>query len=402
MKIVYPKEHIKISLNENGNKLEYVFKKKSIYIMSDIIAFQLRTVFAQKKYDFDAYFKVFNVDNYYERFNVNNSKNIARVVIIRTGGIGDLIALSSITKFVYDNFSKNIVWITQSKYFDVFAWYKVPVKTVISFFDSVESNVDFLKLKKGNSSSKLIFFEGIIETSKDNWYELQFQTIGMKKEDFDKNFGRPQLHIPEKFKKVKSRNIDATKKSILINPRSTSRIRTMPFKDIYTALLEVIKDDPNYNIYIHKYNIVSQLDFAAIENIMQKDKRVKLIEAKNLHEFFIDAKDADYTVSVDTALIHFREGIEKPGLGIYAAFPTEARTKYYQYTKSIDVKFNCTQQPCFIHTKRPDEHCMYAMGKLKNGEWSIEDYAYAPCIYSKSNPELINQLTEGLKDLLSV
>lgn len=176
----------------------------------------------------------------------------------------------------------------------------------------------------------------------------------------------------------------------------------MPFSDIYNAILEVIKDNPNYNIYVHEYNLASNLDRQNLKNIQDKDSRVKVIKAENLREFFIDAKDATYTISVDTALIHFREGIKAPGLGIYAAFPVDARTKYYQYTKSIDIPFDkCKNIPCFIHTKRPFEHCSYAYDLRVKNFINEDEYAYAPCIYSKTNENLINKISEAFKLILN-
>ena len=398
MKVIIPKENLEIAFTD-GSGLRFKFKKKSSYIMSDIVAHQLKIIFQKKGHDFNRYFRLLDVNEYYEKFNIKNPKK--KIVIIRTGGIGDLISLSSITCFLYENVSKNITWITSPKYPEIFNWYKVPVKG-LTFFDAVEKNIDLLKLKKGNRFTGVVYFEGVIENSKENWYELQYEVIGMEKEGFNPEWGRPQLKIPKEFEKKHTGNIDLSKKSILINPRSTSRIRTMPFSDIYEAIIEVIKDNPNYNIYVHEYNIVSKLDKEKLKEIQEKDPRVKLIKAKNLHEFFLDAKDATYTISVDTALIHFREGIEKPGLGIYAAFPTEARTKYYKYTLSIDIPFEkCGQQPCFIHTKRPMEHCEFARVRFYNKQMTEDEYAYAPCIFSKYNEKLIENLIKGVESLLS-
>jgi ADP-heptose:LPS heptosyltransferase len=142
----------------------------------------------------------------------------------------------------------------------------------------------------------------------------------------------------------------------------------MRFQDIYEFLIKIIKD-ADVNIYIHARNLrKNDMDF--IENV--NDDRIKVIEAKSLNMFFLDVFDADLSISVDTAQFHFREGVEKPAIGIYGPFPYECRTKYYKYTKSIDIKSKCPNMPCFIHVKSADSICDFQQELMDKGEYDTK------------------------------
>ena len=88
---------------------------------------------------------------------------------------------------------------------------------------------------------------------------------------------------------------------------------------------------------------------------------------------------AKFVISVDTSAIHFREGIGKPALGLYGAFSADSRTKYYKFTKSIDIKSNCDIQPCFLHEKQCPK---------------ITTEKFAPCLST-------NILTNELQDIIA-
>ena len=79
----------------------------------------------------------------------------------------------------------------------------------------------------------------------------------------------------------------------------------------------------------------------------------------------------------------FREGLGKPALGIYGAFSTESRTKYYKYTHSIDIKSSCNIQPCFRHD---GQMCKYV----------TKDSTHAPCLGKELSPDIEQQINTAL------
>jgi hypothetical protein len=335
----------------------------------------------------------FKIDNLIEDTYENKCKF---PIITRMGGIGDLIALSSVAVNLVNKIeipSTNLKFISQDKYKCVFEWYKNPI-TFVPYFSPIVKNegLGFLDKKRINSRYKLIYYEGIIENSKINWYELQFNILGSN--NFTSEFGRPQLRT-DRITDKKS-NIDLTKKSILINPRSTAIIRSMRFQDIYESIVRCI-GNVDINIYVHKVNL-RKYDIEYISAI--NDSRIKIISANSLSDFFLDMYDVTLSISVDTALLHFREGIEKPAVGLYGPFTSESRSKYYKYTKCLDIKSDCPDMPCFIHVRSADAICSYQEKLHKDGLYSKQFYEYAPCCCAAYNKTVQNQIIDNFKEYI--
>lgn len=317
-------------------------------------------------------------------------------IILRTGGIGDLIALSSIAYHIpllLKSATTNIKFVSQEKYRAVFDWYARPV-SFISYFSPVakyESNTSIGK-SSINKRYKPIYFEGVIENSKENWFVLQYKTIGAN--EFDFNYGRPVLKTNRIT--TKPSNIDLSKKSILINCRSTAIIRSMRFQDIYESLIECI-GDMDVNIYTHDKNL-RDYDLEFIKNI--NDNRIKIISAKSLADFFLDVYDVTLSISVDTAQFHFREGVEKAAIGLYGPFPYECRTQYYKYTKSLNIKSTCPNMPCYIHVKRPDAFCEFEQNLIDSNTYDSKWKEVAPCCCGEWNTSVKTQIVNEFKSYI--
>lgn len=408
MKIVEFKKSFSISINNDNIKIQ----PKHMYLFADTIWYSFKERLIEVIKQTNKNIKSEHIQSIYNKI-IKYEKNIDDVlsklnffkhdkynifpILLRTGGIGDLIALSSVSMNIIDALnknSKNLRFISQEKYKDIFKWFEKPI-SFVSYFSPIvkyKSN-NTLEKKRVNNKYKTIYYEGVIENSKDNWYELQYNTIpGFG--DFNKEWGRPRLK-KERISNKES-NIDLKKPSVLINPRSTAIIRSMRFQDIYESLIECI-DDLDVNIYVHKLNLRTQ-DLIFIDNL--KDTRVKIISAESLFDFFLDVYDATLCISVDTAQHHFREGIEKPSIGLYGPFPYECRTKYYKYTKSLNIKSECPNSPCFIHVKQADAICDYQKKLHENKQYDNKYKEYAPCCCMEWNSTVNNQIVNNFKEYI--
>jgi len=387
-------------------------KSKSMYLFSDVIwnAFKNKltgvitdkanvSIFNRKEID-RLSGKVIKTDedisNILTKFNVNNFDLSQNPVILRTGGIGDLIALSSIATFLSDELNvpdQNISFVSQEKYRAVFSWFKNPIK-FISYFMPVASwkSNSAINRQKVFNKYKPIYFEGVIENSNQNWFDIQYDQVGVPK--INPEYGRPQLSTTRINNNPS--NIDKSKPSILVNPRSTAIIRSMRFADIYQSIVNII-GDLDVNIYVHIRNLCEEDKYFIIDQV-KLDNRIKIIEAKSLEIFFLDAFDVDLSISVDTALLHFREGVQKPAIGIYTAFPSDCRTRYYKYTKSIDITSECSLMPCYKHVKQANEICDVQQSLHETEQYNKKYYWTAPCSCSAWNNSVINQLEEKMKE----
>lgn len=383
MKILIPKFNITVTDPITGETTKIL--KKKIYILSDIMFYPFIKYAEDKKIKINKILKYYDVNQYFKNLNCNEIENVGRVIIIRTGGIGDLIALSSIAKYILDRGIKHVSFVTQNKYMDLFYFFPKDINGK-HFFQPIIDEVE-----KQTNNIRVIFFEGIIETSKENWYEIQFNRIGA---DFTEEYGRPNLEKNIKIDRVLSDGC----KNILINLKASSPVRTaMITKEFIDIVIDnVEKRYHNYKILFLKRNL-NKYEINLLEKI--NNNKIMQIETKSLLDFLKVAYQADFSISVDTSLIHFVEGIGKPGLGIYSSFPTYARTKYYKYTKCVDITSPCPYQPCFIHTKKPGETCKITIEKYKEGVFKDEDLLIAPCLNKKFNPTYYEQLNKAMEDI---
>lgn len=293
------------------------------------------------------------------------------LIIMRYGGIGDLIALSSIIDYFSDC---NIHFITQGKYFAVFEWFvKKPKlypidKPIFKNFKMSDKDYRYSNWARYQG-------EGLIENGHQrNWFELFFDFVG--ETEPDKEMLRPQLITERISSKLSNIGILKSRKpTLLICNRSTIMMRTCHLFDIINNLPDKVKE---------KYTIFAYEDGLSLEDKKQSMNDIVLIPKTDLATFLLDCYDADQVICVDTGALHFREGIDKPAIGLYNSFTVDSRAKHYVHTKSFDIKSDCDLQPCFIHEKPWLKFCPKGNKKM---------FA-APCFDSKMNKNLNEQLRD--------
>jgi hypothetical protein len=350
--------------------------------------------------EIDSVFPVLNLGE-----SIEELKKINTLVIIRTGGIGDLLALSNVAKLAMHIFRDilkvktfKVLFITDQKYAAVFRYFDQMVTPIYYFYDPIEK-----VLKKHNIFStrgvRCIYFEGLIEEREDNWFELQLERMNLRKfalkdqikEEYkiknpkliDTFSAQPSSQlikkynitdIENKFKEWKKSDT----KTILIHHRASAWIRSFNLGDVITALDTYFKDKnfDNYRIITLPRNYTkgdneyfSQLQ---IDNTSLHSK-IEHISTENLHQFFYIIAKSDVVISSDTAAFHFKEGIGGYGIGLYSSFPSRMRTKTYVNTHSYDILFpDCKfvsnkdeYVGCTSHFKTPYEICTHVAEKYK-------------------------------------
>lgn len=301
------------------------------------------------------------------------------MLIIRTGGIGDLIAMSSLAAYCWHN---TIKFVTSKHLLSVFDWYETNNVYPKAVDEPLYMNFRPVRVPFIQKTTKRVYAEGIIEEGgRENWYAVFFGAIGLKKVPYE--FLRP--HLVKERVTDKPSHIDTGRKSILISHRSTAQMRSMLFQDIYEPIVKII-GDRDVDIYVHSANCTQQ-DLDYLKTI--SDGRVKIIKQSSVSMYLLELFDATVTVSVDSAAVHFREGTGKPGIGIYAAFTTDSRVQFYETTQSFNLKSGCGLQPCFIHQQYKDHVCP----KARKGDTE------APCMGSM-NKTLQEQIAENSKEYL--
>jgi len=268
--------------------------------------------------------------------NIINTKDLPKfanqeyLLLVRSGGIGDIVAMSSIC-----GVAPKTIFLTQKKYLPILDLFKN--KPIAKHFDepifTANSYNEFvLKLNKIG----IMQGEDAIELgSKDDWYEIFSKSIGRELIE-----GRPQLIRP--FNQIVDRCLIVSESSTINRTgdgEALKQIAIKYFKDVDIA---------------HKMNWTTK----------------EYIKALSTYKFVI---------SVDTSAIHIREGFGLSALGLYGAFTAQCRTKNYTHTHSIDV-IMCSLGPCFVHVVNP---CRLNANKTS---------AHCLTNYEQIEQELINYL----------
>lgn len=235
-----------------------------------------------------------------------------KLLIVR-GGIGDLLALS-----VLCDVAPEVTVITSRGLYHVLDWWEKPPKKkhfnepifTVKFPKKVE---DYCK-EYGQQSGDQVIAQG----SPENWYEV-----------IAKSVKRPFLGGRPRLKRALQRVNRLESRSILVVHKATSVNRSAELEAILRAI------PAGFNVYWYD----------------EKRKLNGKGEETNIQQYLADLYFADFVISVDTSAIHFREGIDRPALGLYTSFSAASRTKYYTATQSIDIQSPCDLQPCFFNQR---------------------------------------------------
>jgi hypothetical protein len=286
------------------------------------------------------------IGEYFTDFDINTS-NAGRLFTHIGSGIGDIIALSALTSYLSEYPIQ--VHAPRNKHV-IFQWFKNPVE-VRDYFAPIA--VDYcdkhgFRNRKYNKMHRLVIENAAIEAGGGNWFEAHFKRIGLDKTP--KGFERPQLRTdrinnqPSLFTPVTA--------NVLICHRASCQMRSSSLQDFYIPIRKAL---PDYDIYVHEVDLTDQ-----DKRFIEKTGNIKILPASDLHDYLVNLYDAGMVVTTDTGALHFREGIERPALGVFGAMTTGSRTSGYRFTKSFNVKSTCEHQPCFIHELIKGQVCLNA------------------------------------------
>ena len=312
---------------------------------------------------------VLPVSDFFNDF--KSEEGYARLFTHIGNGIGDIFAFSAMANYL----QRYPLQIHVAKRFHpIFKWFKREL-TLKDYFESIAD--DFTpanRLMRYKFLNRLPIENAAVEAGTDNWIDAHFKRIGI--DAAPEGYCRPML----KTERISTQKPKLIKKSVLICNRSSCQMRSSTFEDFY---LPTVKAFPNHKIYVHDSDL-RQRDY---DFIKQNDIQVTVLPKCSISDFLLNVYDAGIVISTDSGAIHFREGVEKPGLAVFGAMKMSSRMSGYKFTKGFDVKTGCPFQPCVIHEKVKGEVC-------KNAD--VGD-TVARCQSGKS---FQNQLYKELKKML--
>lgn len=288
--------------------------------------------------------------------------NQKSLLVMRTGGIGDLIFSQPLLKRLKEMYPDcRIAYATAPRHMPIIeAWPNGIVDAVIP--------IPF-KLEILQRTHYHLAFEGSIERNEEghtkNAYDI-FSDVANVDVDFTDPKYRIEMRPDEKI--VSELKPKLPNNFVVLQMRATSPIRMMDVDNWYsvikgihdnTDLNFVFLDTPQYNDYYNK--VISDFSMTGLTKERFKNA-CKISESINHAVNIISLSEG--VIGIDSAMIHICEGLKKPGICIYGPFKSHLRIRYYDYIKGIEPKpenIECNAWPCMRHG---DEifKCPYKVG----------------------------------------
>jgi len=289
--------------------------------------------------------------------------NKKRLLIWRTGGIGDIMFSQPIVMYLKKKYNCRIDYATSPPIMSLFdCWPKGLITKVIP--------MPFPK-KHLIKSNYHLSFEGAIERCTQaetvNAYDIFNQVANL---DIDPHKYpiklTPPKDVVEKIRK------DVPDNMILIQMRSSSAIRSMEAKR-WIEIMNGLKD-MGYTVGI--------IDNYRMSYVYEKIKEANKIEhvinmaplSKNLTDGIAIMSLCKGLIGIDSSFTHLSAALNKPTFGIYGPFPGHIRMKYYKNVDWYDTEGyeECGKYPCFYHQEELSK-CPFVSKRLPSGCLSSVD-----------------------------
>lgn len=321
------------------------------------------------------------IKKYTGKENLDNKK----LLVVRTGGIGDIIFTQSIIKMIKEKHPTcTINYATIKRHMPALGLFP---RNLVEAAVPIPFNLQILK-----DHDYHLFFEGVIErceeAEKVNCYDLFSKVAGFK---FDPKYN-PDIHL-DKFL-YDSLKPFIPPKTIMLQYRASSILRSLPTPKIIDIIIKLqelgfyigLIDSPENSVLVQKF-----IDTTPAVNPI---KTLNLAQYSNsiMHGAALCAL-CDGAITIDSSFSHIASAMNKPVLTVYGPFKGDLRMKYYPTGTWIEPDPNwneCNKFPCFFHEDNAHQ-CPY----LAKGE--------APgCINSISPDDIVNKFMEKYKEVNNV
>lgn len=348
MRIIKLSQEVKFAYEKDEHVPVIILKENVEYVVADFIPITLINQGLGDKMVVNSNF--YNDDRVKKKVYNGESLYGKKLITFRNGGVGDLIFQLPAMKYIKDTYESNVelTICCNEQYLDIFK--------KIDYIDNIIALP--LELDILLSNDYFVNFEGLIESSD------RAKFINAYDSHAEKFFVKPKNLIPvlqsdEQYDKIVLREIDKSKINIVIGFQASAPIRSV-HPDLYANLIaEVSNLYPNVKFYICGTKKQSKL----IDNLVDALKsQAKVFNCVNWSKKYSELgmtisliKHSNCVISPDSGLLHVAGGFEIPNIGLYGAFPSELRIKYYKNSIGLDSMSNCIfgeankYKSCFQH-----------------------------------------------------
>ena len=312
------------------------------YIMPDNMAREILQIYGQgilyRDVDFDMFYKKYR----------GESLNNKSLFCFRSGGIGDLIFMLGGIKNLKAKYPTCKITVGSSpKNLSIFYNNAFIDKTCsIPYPYTIAENADYH-----------LHFENIIEENslaeKINAYDLFLKAFYLEPKNISTNSKVPEIFINEDNSKkindfLKSKSVTGDDLVVGYQLVTSSIIRDYPIKHA-RKLLKILADK-KYKVLLLGHGASG---YHYIEELGLNDEN--LIDctriSEELHDFFALVQNCNAVIGGDSSMLHLAGSFNIPLLGLFGAFDSDLRLKYYKNAVAINGKPICA--PCFAHGNLP-------------------------------------------------
>lgn len=282
------------------------------------------------------------------------------LMIIRTGGIGDIIFSQPVIKYLKEKYtSAYIVYSCAPRYSLIFkSWPAGLVDQPISAPFST---------KLLNSINYHLPYEGAIERNfeshKVNAYDIYSEMAGANINHNDSKY-KIEL-IPDKQILHKVKPHLPKDKFIVIQIMATSSHRMMTIAKWVNILKKLEKEVNHKFIFIDSSSRAPMYDNLISGYNLDKDRYINACYmSEDINHAVAIISLSDGVIGIDSSLSHIGAALDKPVMGIFGPFKGDLRLRYYNNSDWVEPRnCDCPLLPCFLHGNESVK-CPYVENKV--------------------------------------
>lgn len=287
----------------------------------------------------------------YKKYNGESLEN-KTITIWRTGGMGDLCFITPYLKKIKEIYpTSKIVFGCGVQYSDIMS--KHPL---VDEFHSLPMDVEVL-----SRTDYHLMFEGIIEHNDNaknkNAYDLFGDYFCIKLEDHEKI---PNLPV-EKENLDYFNRIDEQKNEIkdpiriAIHLKTSSKIRDVPVGLWQRLINDLLHLDPRIRVYLMGSPEDVEIGGKIVFGPIAKGRVVQFYQAtRGFRDSVAAISKMDLMIGGDSSGLHIAAAFGIPMVGLFGAFNSDLRLRYYKNAIGIDSILRCG--PCFLHGSQPCDY----------------------------------------------
>ncbi len=272
-----------------------------------------------------------------------------KLIVIRHGGIGDLVFLSPIFAELKQRHPSLMLAIMtgycqvyeDAPYVDKclrYTWRNLLKCLMFDYIVCLENTIEYY-----DEDAKEV-----------NAYDYFAKYFGLGRDDFSK---RPILYFRSTKDSITKRfpHITTAALKIGIQPRSASPVRTPSLEFFESVILKLAAQYPAAVFFLISDTQGNSYTQSLLHRVLLKIPELQIQTTSehegDLRDFFTIVAMMDIIIAPDSSVVHIAAALDRPAVAIYGPFPSAIRTSYYQRTISLDAKAPCA--PCFTPGHEP-------------------------------------------------